>query len=238
MESPAVAIAGALRKTSPLVRVAEAHPNALAHISYPLNEADSERLVEQMALEQGLRLAPGLAGRIAASAGGDRGIIGQELIKLALYVGADAQAPAQASHDDLDCIGVGAEGDAMRLGDLALSGDMNGLSRQIEMSAADAQAVSVIRALQRRLLTLAPIRTRVDRGERPHDAVTSAGKSVFWKEKDLVTRIVTMWDSKALARVLERSGELERRLMRRDSPPGSEALEEELVTIARTARRK
>jgi DNA polymerase III delta subunit len=85
---------------------------------------------------------------------------------------------------------------------------------------------------------LAPIRAQVDRGSRPHDAVTSAGKSVFFKEKDLVARLASLWDSKALARVLERSGELERRLMRGDSPPPSEALEEELVAIARTARRR
>jgi hypothetical protein len=61
---------------------------------------------------------------------------------------------------------------------------------------------------------------------------------VFFKEKELVTRLVSLWDSKALARVLERSGALERRLMSPDSPPPAEALEEELVAIARTARRR
>jgi hypothetical protein len=38
--------------------------------------------------------------------------------------------------------------------------------------------------------------------------------------------------------VFERSGELERRLMSADSPPAAEARVEELVAIARTARRK
>jgi hypothetical protein len=38
--------------------------------------------------------------------------------------------------------------------------------------------------------------------------------------------------------VLERSGELERRLMSSDSPPPAEALQEELVAIARTAKRR
>ncbi len=61
---------------------------------------------------------------------------------------------------------------------------------------------------------------------------------MFWKDKDLVTRLVGLWDSKAIARVLERSGELERRIMRRDSPPAIESLGEELVAIARTARRR
>jgi hypothetical protein len=61
---------------------------------------------------------------------------------------------------------------------------------------------------------------------------------VFFKEKELVMRLVSLWDSEALARALERSGALERRLMSADSPPLGEALEEELVAIARTARRR
>ena len=126
----------------------------------------------------------------------------------------------------------------MRLGDLALSGRLDELSRELEHCASEAEPISVLRALQRRLLMLAPIRARVDRGERPHDAMTSAGKSVFWKDKEVVVRLVSLWDSKALARVLERSGVLERRLMSPDAPPDGEALEEELVAIARTANRR
>jgi DNA polymerase-3 subunit delta len=96
----------------------------------------------------------------------------------------------------------------------------------------------VLRALQRRLMMLAPIRAKVDAGVRPHDAVTSAGKSVFFKEKELVTRLVSLWDSKALERAFERSGALERRLMSSNPPPATEAIEEELVAIAVMARRR
>ena len=238
VESPAIAIAGALRKTSPLVKLAETHSAALAHISYDLNEREAERVVDELAHGEGLRLAPGIASRIASAAGNDRGIIVQELAKIALYVDASAERPTLVDAAILDEIGAGSEGDSMRLGDLALSGDLDALSRELDCSSADAEPVSIVRALQRRLLMLAPIRARVDRGERPHDAVTSAGKSVFWKEKDLVSKLVTLWDSRSLARVLERSGGLERRLMSAESPPTAEALEEELVAIARMARRR
>jgi DNA polymerase-3 subunit delta len=238
VESPTIAIAGSLRKTSALVKLAESHPFALAHVSYELNERDAERVVEAIAGDEGIRLAPGIASRIAASAANDRGIIAQEVVKLALFVGASPDRPGHATHEDLDAVGVGAEGNSMRFGDLALSGNVDGLSRELEIGAADAEAVSILRSLQRRLLMLAPIRARVDAGERPHDAVTSAGKSVFWKDKELVSSLVRKWDSNTLARVFERSGELERRLMRTDSPPVMDALEEELVAIARTARRK
>jgi DNA polymerase-3 subunit delta len=238
IESPVIAIAGSLRKTSPLVKLAEDDAHALAHISYELGERDVERVVEDFARNEGLRLAPGVAARIAATAGNERGIIAQEVAKLALYTGATPDNPRQADRDALDEIGAGAEGDWMRLGDLALAGDLERLSHELDVSAADAEPITVVRALQRRLLMLAPIRTKVDKGARPHDAVTSAGKSVFFKEKELVTRLVSLWDSKALSRVLERSGALERRLMGPDSPPAAEALEEELVAIARTARRR
>jgi DNA polymerase III subunit delta len=77
-ESPVIVIAGGLRKTSTLVKLAETHGAALAHISYELNERDSERLVEELAREEGLALAPGVAARIAAAAGNDRGIIAQD----------------------------------------------------------------------------------------------------------------------------------------------------------------
>jgi len=237
-ESAVIAIAGPLRKTSSLVKLAEAHGSALAHISYELSERDSERLVEELASAEGLVLAPGIAGRIAAAAGNERGIIAQELAKIALYAGASPGRRVPVDRDVIDEIGAGADGDWMRLCDLALAGDLEGLSRELDHSASDAEPITVVRALQRRLLMLAPIRSRVELGTRPHDAVTSAGKSVFFKEKDLVARLVSLWDSKALARVIERSGELERRLMSGDSPPPAEALEEELIAIARTARRR
>jgi DNA polymerase-3 subunit delta len=238
VESPVIAIAGALRKTSPLVKLAESDPKALAHISYNLDERDAERLVEELASAEGLRLAPGIAARIAAAAGNERGIIVQELTKIALYAGASPDSPRPVDRDILDEIGAGAEGDWMRLGDLALSGELGRLSQELEASAADADPVAVLRALQRRLMMLAPISARVDRGARPHDAVTSAGKAVFWKDKELVARLISLWDSKALERAFERSGALERRLMSTNPPPAAEAVEEELVAIALMARRR
>lgn len=237
-ESPVIAIAGALRKTSALVKLGEAHGLALAHISYEPDQRDAERIVAELARSEGLRLGPGIAARVAAAAGNDRGIIAQELTKIALYLGATPENPADVGRDVLEAIGAGNEGDWTRLADLALSGDLARLAVELEHIAAGAEAITVVRALQRRLLMLAPIRARVDSGQRPHDAVTSAGKSVFWKEKDLVAELIAKWESEALARVLQRSGELERRLMRTDSPPPVEALEEELVAIARTARRR
>lgn len=237
-ESPVIAIAGNLRKTGALLKLAEAHGSALAQISYEPSDKDAIAIVRDLARGEGLRIGPEVAARVAVAAGNDRGIIAQELAKIALYVGASPEKPAEADRDALDAIGTGGEGDSARLGDLALAGDLKALGLELDHCAGESEPITVLRALQRRLLMLSPIQAAVDLGIRPHDAVTSAGKSVFWKEKDLVIDIVSRWDSKTLARVLERSGELERRLMRPDPPPPFPALAEELVAIARSAARR
>ena len=54
-------------------------------------------------------------------------------------------------------------------------------------------------------------------GERPQAVLTSLGKALFWKDKPLVEKLIAAWDSAGLARVAERTGALERRLMRGDS---------------------
>jgi DNA polymerase-3 subunit delta len=53
----------------------------------------------------------------------------------------------------------------------------------------------------------------------------------------LVTRLIAQWDSARLAKVAERAGKLERDIMLTGAPPG-EALGDELVAIARQARRR
>jgi hypothetical protein len=68
--------------------------------------------------------------------------------------------------------------------------------------------------------------------------VASAGKSVFFKEKDAVISMLSAWDSPRLARLAERLGDLERDFMRSETRPPEEAIAEELIAIARSARRR
>ena len=237
-ESPVIAVGGALRKTSKLLKLAEAHRLALAHVSYELNERDNERLIEDLARGQGLRLAPGLAARIASACGGDRGVVAQELAKIALYLGASPERPAQVDAGALEAIGAGSEGEWMGIGDSALAGDAREVADQLMRAPAGAEPVTVVRALQRRLLMLARLRAKVDQGQSVGDAMASVGKALFFKDKELVGKLLNQWNSAKLARVAERAGELERALMRGDSPPPVEALGEELIAIARTAWRR
>ncbi|QNP45487.1 DNA polymerase III subunit delta [Sphingomonas sediminicola] len=237
-ESPVVAIAGKLGKTSGLLKVAESHPLALAHVSYELDARDAERLVVELARTEGLRAQPDVAASIASACANDRRMISQELAKYALYLDASPNAPKDLGSEALDAVGADLGGDFMGIADLALGGDVRRLSDALSrMDASGKEAIPVVRSLQRRLLMLAPIRARVDSGERIQSVMTSLGKSLFWKDKPMVERMLALWDSAGLARVSERAGTLERRLMRGDSPPAAEALGEELVAIARQARR-
>jgi DNA polymerase-3 subunit delta len=238
-ENPVVAIAGRLTRTSKLLKLADEHPLALSHVSYELDARDAERLVADLARTEGLRPQPGVAARVAESCANDRRMIVQELAKFALYLDASPNAPKDLDRQALDAIGADMGGDFLALADMALAGDSRSLGAELaHLDGSGRDAIPVIRSLQRRLQMLTPIRARIDAGERPQAVMTSLGKSLFWKDKPLVERLIASWDSAGLARVAERAGALERQLMRSDSPPPAEALGEELIAIARQARRR
>lgn len=236
-ESPVVAIAGALQKTSALLKLAEASPDALAFASYAPEGPDAERLVIDLGRRVGLKIAPPVAARIAAGAGNDQAIIAQELEKLSLYVDASPHAPKELDHEALDAVGADtAEGDFLRLADLALGGAVAELADELaRLPAGRSEGIPVVRSLQRRLHMLAPARAKMERGARLDDAMTSLGRSLFWKDKALVGRMLSKWSAEDLAKVAERAGKLERDLLFSDAPE-REALGEELLAIARKAR--
>jgi len=237
-ESPVVAIAGSLRKTSALLKLAEAHPEALAHCSYVPEGRDMERVIIDLGRAAGLRLMPDLAQRIAAAANNNQAIAAQELDKFATYLGADPASPRELDHGTVDLLGAdSAETDLMRLGDLALAARMDELLDELaRLPHGGSEAIPVLRALQRRLLMLVPLRARIERGERLHNVMTSAGKALFWKDKPLVQQLLSNWSAERLAEAASRVSELERQIMLR--PLADEAaLGEMLVILARAAGR-
>jgi DNA polymerase III subunit delta len=238
-ESPVIAIAGALRKTSALLKLAESHRSALANASYAPEGKDAERMVAEVGRTFGLRVAPAVAARISESCGNDQAVVGQELAKLALYLDAAPERPKELDHDAIDAVGAALpEGDFLRLSDLALGGDLAGLAEELSaLSSGGTEAIPAVRSLQRRLLMLAPMRARVEAGESPGAVLTSLGKSLFWKDKPLLARLLERWDAAGVARAAERAGRLERELMLGEAPP-RESLGQELVAIGRAGRRR
>lgn len=237
VESAVVAIAGALPKSSALLKLAEAAPAALAFTAYAPEGEDAARLVADLGRRVGLKIGPPVAARLAENCGNDQAIVAQELEKLALYVGASPHSPRELDHEAIDAVGADdGEGDFLGLADLALQGEVSALAEAVaRLPAGGTDAIPAIRSLQRRLLFLAPARARVERGERADAVMASFGKTLFWKDKGAVGRMLKAWTADELARVAERAGRLERELLFGDAPE-REALGEELMAIARKAR--
>lgn len=237
-ESPAIAIGGNLRKSSSLLKLAEAHPAALSHISYVPEGRDLERIVAELSREAGLRLAPEMAERVASLSAGNQAIAAQELEKFALFLGASPASPKELDPETFDLLGAdSAEADLMRLGDLALAGRMTELLDELgRLPHGGSEAIPILRALQRRLLMLAPLRARVERGERVSDVTTSMGKALFWKDKPLIERLLAGWSADRLSEAASRVSALELQIMLRPLPDDA-ALGETLVTLGRVAGR-
>jgi len=237
VESPVVGIAGALPKSSALLKLAEASPRCVAYASYAPEGQDAERMVIDLGRRFGLKVSPPVAMRIADAAGNDQAIVARELEKLALYVEASPEAPKELDHSAIDEVGAdNTEADFLRLADMALGGDIAELSEGLtRLPIGGSEAIPVVRSLQRRLLMLAPLRARVERGERLDAVLTSIGRSLFWKDKAHVQRMLSKWGADGLATVADRAGKLERSLMF-TAAPDREALGEELLAIARKAR--
>lgn len=237
VETPVAAIAGALPKSSALVKLAESAPAALAFTAYLPEGDEAARMVADLGRRVGLKIAPSLAARIADGCANDQAVVMRELEKFALYVGASPHSPRELEHGAVDAVGAeSSEGDFLRLADLALLGELAELADTVaRLPAGGSEAIPAVRSLQRRILMLAPARARIERGERPDAVMASLGKAVFWKDKPSVERMLRQWSADELATIAERAGALERRLMF-SSVPEQEALAEELLTIARRAR--
>jgi len=238
-ESPVIAIAGALRKSSRLLGLAEKSGAAIAFAAYAPDGKEAEQMVTELARQAGLRVRPDVAARLAAACRNDRAIAAQELAKLACYLDAAPDRPQPLDHEAIDAVGADmGETSLTRLADLALAGETAQLAAELAQAPAGVEPIPVIRALQRRLLQIAPARARVEQGERTDAVMASIERSLFFKDKDLVGDLLRRWDAKGLATVAERAGRLERSLLAKGPPPGSEALAEELVAISRAAARR
>lgn len=238
VENVVAAIAGTLPKSSALLKLAEASPAALAFTAYAPEGQDAARMVADLGRRVGLKISPSIASLVAGSCSNDQAIAARELEKFAIYLGASPHVPKELDYDTIEAIGanIGDE-DFLRLADLALLGEVGELAELLDrVPSGGSEAIPALRALQRRLLLLAPGRARIEAGERIDAVMASLGKSLFWKDKEPVQIMLRSWSARDLATVAQRAGALERSLMF-STAPEREALGEELLGIARKARR-
>lgn len=235
--NPVVAIAGALRATNKLVKLAFASDCAMACASYAPEGRDADRLVIEMGQETGLQIAPDVAQRLARGCHGDRAILASELDKLALYLDAAPDRPRRIDHDALDALAANSdEGDLSRLANVVLSGDLVALDRELTQLASEGMVgIPLLRAILRRLLLLARLRAEVEQGNSAQAVIAKAGRAIFWKDKAVITDQVERWRSDALDIAINRASNAER-MLKSSGGPGLVAADEELFAIARKAR--
>ena len=231
-EFPVIAIAGALTRASKLLKRVESSPDAIALVSYAPEAKDLIREVGAMLDEAGLTFEPGIAQRIAEASDLNRDIARQEVAKIALFVSPDTSV----THAAIDAIGADyGETGWMTVGDAAMDGDVAAVEAALAaLSPQATEAVTLLRAMQRRIQTLAPLSARVGAGESVSSVMNTAGKSLFYRDKPIVARLLGKWPARKLARLADRVARAERSSML--EPASRRAmLGEELLAIARAS---
>lgn len=237
--NPVIAIAGALKGTSKLLRLATDSPMAMAFASYQPDAREAEQIAAAMAREGGLRLAPDLARRIVDLASGDRALMAGEIEKLILYLDAAPEHPREATAEALDALSAdNPDSDAAPLVNAVLGGDLRAMHRELGRLAETGTAMAaVLRPLLTRAMLIAGLRMSFDDSGRLEAAVEGAGKQVFWKDKPVVTRQVRLWNAQGIARVIHRLAQAER-ASRSGRGIGDLLVRHELLAIARQAARE
>ncbi|MBB3764787.1 DNA polymerase III subunit delta [Sphingomicrobium lutaoense] len=242
LESPpgehvAVAIAANLRKNGKLLKLVETHPEALVHASYALEGRNLDQVIAAIAGDKGLRPEPGVVERLAAASGGNRAIAEQECEKYAIFLEASPDEPQPLSHDVIDRLGAAwSEDRFFAIGDAALAGEVDELRLLLrQVSPGGSEAISVIRALQRRILQLLPMQARIASGDTLSAVMASQGKALFWKDKPLIQRCLARWPAPLLDRLAQRIATLEQQLIF-SKAPAKALLGEEMLAIARAGR--
>jgi DNA polymerase-3 subunit delta len=219
--------AGDVGSKKPLVQAFEAEKSrAGAFGCYHDGEAQLGTLIAQHLKAGGYGIARDALGYLSERLGGDRGVTRGELDKLMLYVGEPRREITLA--DALACIGDRA---AFALDDLigaAAEGDNFELDRNVARSAAEVEAIQLLRLHQ--------VVGRMAAGESFESAAGSLRPPVFFKHRDSLQRQARLWSPQRIGRALERLIEAEAQAMRNYALK-DEIAQRVLLEIAALARR-
>lgn len=237
--NPVVAIAGALRPTSSLVKLALASKAALAHQSYEPKLKDILQIADALARESGLRLTRDVSRSLVTACNNDRAVLAQEIEKLALYLDAAPDRPKDATEADFAAISAeNIEGEFSKVVDGVMGGHPDRAATELaRLSQSGSSAIPILRALFKRATLLMSLRREIDQGRSAMQVVEARGKAIFWKEKPAVTDQAGRWTQDRLATLADRIIGMERALKASGSA-GEILAEAEMITISRAATRR
>ena len=227
--NPVVLQAGTLKPTSKLLKLAISHPGALVFASYAPDARDMERLVIDLAGQRGLSLQSDMAARIAAAAGGDRGVAEQELEKFALYLDAAPGRAVPLGSDTVAAIGASLEdGDMTSLVNALFDGNAGLVEAELgRLRGEGTEGITLIRAALRRALALVRVK---------------GGGNAGWMgggriEQGALDRQASAWPVDRLARALGRLLESENQVKAANGV-GPLAADVAMVQLARQVGRR
>lgn len=234
--APVVATAAAsLKAGAKPIKLALDHPRAVATACYPPSGPELDRLVAAMLADHGLRAGPGVAHRLAESGGCDRAVVASEVEKLALYLDAARDRPRDATVGDLEAIGADlGEAEQAAALEALVDGQAGALGAALaRLDEGAGSAIPWLRALTRRLIALAEMRSQLDRGE-SIDQVTTR---IHFREKQATTVALRRWTPVMLAEALSRLRAAERALMAANTA-GAVTAERIAVALAQRLERR
>jgi DNA polymerase-3 subunit delta len=235
--NPVVALAPTVKSTAKIVKLANDSKLALCVACYEPTQQEAETHAVAIAREAGLRPVGDAARRLAAATGGDRAVIAQEIEKLALYLDAAPDRPADLDDAALDAIGADlGDAEMTRLVTAVVEGDSARLGHElVRLDEAGVSPIPWLRQLARRLMTLAEMRGEVDRG----DEIGGVMKRhrIFFREEAATSRALRRWSPTMLARGIDRVRSTERAVMA-SGTAGDVLADHEMVTLTHAVERR
>ena len=210
----------------------------MAIVNYPATGAALATVIGELAADYHLRLSRDAVADLANASGGDRGIIRQELFKLALFVDATPGSSVVIEVGDLGAVGASiGETDTTRLVNGVAGGNVAEVAAQLADLGGVSTGITLLRAVARRFWLLLDLRGAVDGGLSASRAVKMARPPIFFKEEAAIIDQLTRWRSPVLRTAIARLLDAERDVKRSGSA-GDVAVNQMLLQLARQAAQR
>ncbi len=187
--------AGELTSTAELVKAFTNAKRGAVIAFYEETEAERAAYGKARAKELGLTFERGAEEAFLAALPRDRGLIKQEIDKLALYASGLGRP---LNEDDLAQLVTSEAEGALDAASLAAAQGRAAQAVEALARIDSLSGVAALRALLRRVHQLREARALMDEGLSPSDAIAKLRPPVFWKERDAVAAQVRLWTAKKL----------------------------------------
>jgi DNA polymerase-3 subunit delta len=198
-----------------LAKAFEASSSAVSMAFYEDSDADLAQLARELLKEASVILDRDAHEALAAALPADRGLVRQEIAKLAAFAHG---ATASLSAEDVQEIIAGERDAALDEACLAALTGRGANAVEALARIESLSGVAALKAMERRLLRLLDVRTRVDAGASVTDAMSKLRPPVFWKERDAFAAQARTWSTRSALAALDACWEAEIKSKRAGAP--------------------